>query len=69
MVRHLLRHKMRDQVGEVGFDAFATIVVNCDNVGPCTLHNAAPAPQPGDPDHYLTFLQRISAAYAARFAA
>lgn len=67
MVRHLRGLKMRGQVGEVGFDAFATVVVNCDNVGECTLHTGAPAPQPGEPDHYLTFLQRISAAYAERY--
>lgn len=69
MVNHLRGLKMSDQSGDVGFDAFATIVINCDNVGNCTLHTDAPAPQAGDPDHYLTFLQRICAAYAARFGA
>lgn len=68
MVTHLRGLKMRDAAGAVGFDAFAIIVVNCDNVGPCTLHTAAPAPQPGDRDHYSTFLQRISDAYSERFA-
>lgn len=67
MVRHLRGLKMRDRAVQVGFDAFATMVVSCDNVGPCTLHTAPPAPQPGDHDHYLTFLQRISAAYAERY--
>jgi hypothetical protein len=67
MVRHLRGLKMRDRVGEVGFDAFATIVVDCDNLGPATLHTKPPAPQPGDRDHYDTFLDRISRAYTERF--
>lgn len=67
MVTHLRGLKMRDGVGDVGFDAFATIVINCDNVGPCTLHTTSPAPQPGELDHYLTFLRRISAAYVERY--
>lgn len=67
MINHLRGLKMRAASDGVGFDAFATIVVNCDNAGPCALYTAAPAPQPGDPDHYLTFLQRISGAYATRF--
>lgn len=67
MVSHLRGLKMRVGSDGVGFDAFATLVVNCDNAGPCTLHTAAPAPQLGDHDHYLTFLQRLSGAYAERF--
>lgn len=50
-----------------GFDAYATIVVSCDNVSPATLWTASPAPQPGEPDHYETFLSRIVQAYQARF--
>jgi len=68
MVKHLQGLAMRDAVGEVGFDAFATIVINCDNTGPCTLHTDPPAPQPGDPHHYESFLKRITSAYAERFA-
>ena len=67
MVNHLRGLLLREKAGEIGFDAFATIVINCDNVGACTLHTASPAPQPGDRDYYQTFLGRISAAYAARF--
>lgn len=67
MVNHLRGLLLREKPGEVGFDAFATIVINCDNVGACTLHTAAPAPQPGERDHYETLVARISAAYAARF--
>lgn len=67
MVQHLRGLKMREGGGVVGFDAFATIVVDCDNVGPCTLVTTKPAPQPGERDHYLTFLQDLSAAYESRF--
>ena len=67
MVKHLRGLLIRERPGEVGFDAFTTIVIDCDNVGACTLHTAPPAPQPGERDHYQTFLSRISAAYAARF--
>ena len=67
MVNHLRGLQIREKPGEVGFDAFATIIIDCDNVGACRLHTAAPAPQPGDKDHYETFLSRLSAAYAARF--
>jgi hypothetical protein len=58
---------IRGRVGAVGFDAYATIVVSCTNQGPATLHTAAPAPQPGDPDHYLTFLERVCRVYTERF--
>jgi hypothetical protein len=67
VVEHLRGLKVREAVGEVGFDAYATIVVDCDNVGPCALHTSPPAPQPGAPDHYQTFLERISRAYQQRF--
>jgi len=67
VVEHLRGLIVRDTPDTVGFDAFTTIVVNCDNTGPCTLHTAEPAPQPGDRDHYETFLQRISCAYADRY--
>lgn len=67
MVKHLRGLKMRDKIGEVGFDAFAVIVLDCDNVGPCKLYLDPPAPQPGDLHHYETFIRRISAAYLERF--
>jgi len=68
MIRHLRGLPIRDVPGEVGFDAYATVVVDCDNQTDCTLVEAPPAPQPGDSDHYETFLGRISRAYAERFA-
>jgi len=67
VVEHLRGLKIRQAAGEVGFDAYATIVVDCDNVGVCGLHTSVPAPQPGDPDHYQAFLDRISRAYQERF--
>ena len=68
MVRHLGGLVMRAKIGDVGFDAFAILIVDCDNIGPCRLHTDAPAPQPGNAHHYETFLRNISDAYAARFA-
>lgn len=68
MVRHLRGLVMRDDIDGVGFDAFATIVIDCDNVGACRLVTVSPAPQPGEIDHYLTFLERINQAYSCRFA-
>lgn len=67
MIKHLRGLKTREKVDEVGFDAFATVVIDCDNVGTCRLHTDAPAPQPGDSDHYETFIQRISRAYSERY--
>jgi hypothetical protein len=67
MVNHLKGLIMREKPGEVGFDAFAVIVVDCDNVGECRLHLDPPAPQPGDPHHYSTFLTKIIAAFEERF--
>ncbi len=67
MVRHLRGLRIRDGIGQVGFDAYATIVINCDNRGPATLWTAPPAPQPGDPDHYETFIARIARFYTERF--
>ena len=69
MVRHLRGLPIRASLSEKGFDAFATIVINCDNQNEATLWTGPPAPQPGERDHYTTFLQSIAKAYAARFAA
>jgi hypothetical protein len=67
MVRHLRGLQRRTQPTEVGFDAFATIIVSCDNVGPCIAVSSPPAPQPDELDHYETFLRQITAAYALRY--
>jgi hypothetical protein len=67
MVQHLRGLPVRDQVGGVGFDAYATIVIDSDNQGPATLWTNPPVPQPGDPDHYSTLVQRIVRSYGERF--
>lgn len=67
MVQHLRGLPIRSSVNENGFDAYATIVIDCDNRSPATLWTDTPAPQPGDPDHYDTFITRIAAAYTQRF--
>lgn len=67
MVNHLRRLPIRDEVGKVGFDAYASIVVDCDNVLDVKLWTEPPAPQPGDPDYYDAFIQRIARFYTERF--
>lgn len=68
MVRHLRGLPIREQVGQVGFDAYCTFVVDCDNHSPVILWNDPPAPQPGDRDHYETFIERVARFYTERFA-
>jgi hypothetical protein len=69
MVKHLHALPVRDAVGTVGFDAYASIVIDCENLPkrPVSLCTAPPAPQPGDHDHYDTFVERVSRFYAERF--
>ncbi len=67
MVTHLRGLPVRTGGNDVGFDGYATIVVDCDNQGPAKLWTKPPAPQRGDPDEYQAFLERISRAYADRF--
>jgi hypothetical protein len=68
MIEHLRGLQIREMEGGIGFDAFAAIVVFCENTGPTSLWTSPPAPQPGDVDHYDTFLKRISDSYRERFA-
>jgi hypothetical protein len=68
MVEHLRHLPIRENRNGVGLDAYCTFVVDADNQGHVSLHTAPPAPQPGDPDHYQTFLERISRLYGERFA-
>ena len=67
MVQHLRGLPIRESIDGIGFDAFATVVVDCDNQGPATLWTDAPSPQPGEADHYEAFLNRISHAFDERF--
>jgi hypothetical protein len=68
MVEHLRGLPIRTGRYAAGFDAYATIVVDCDNQKVASLWTAPPAPQPGDRDHYDTFLTALSRAYEERFA-
>jgi len=67
MLRHLRRLPIRDDLTGIGFDAYCNFVVDLDNQGHVSHYSGLPAPQPGDPDHYETFLQRICSSYKARF--
>lgn len=67
MIQHLRGLRVRDDVGQVGFEAYSTIVIDCDNQGPATLWVDQPAPQPGDMDEYTTFLQRVCGFWEDRF--
>lgn len=66
MIHHLRGLPIRDTVGSVGFDAYATIVIESDNLTDARLWTAPPAPQPGDRDHYETFLDRICRFFTER---
>jgi hypothetical protein len=67
MVQHLRGLPIREAIGQIGFDAYATIVIDCDNQNEARLWTAPPAPQPGDRDHYETFLERLCRFYTERF--
>ena len=69
MIWHLRSLPIRESTADKGFDAFTTIVIRCDNQNEATLWTDQPAPQPGERDHYATFLQSIAKAYEERFAA
>lgn len=67
MVSHLRRLPIRNEVGRVGFGAYTTLVVECDNLRAVKLWTAPPAPEPGESDHYNTFIDRIATFYVERF--
>ena len=67
MVNHLRGLPIRNSPSGFGFDAYTTIVVDCDNQGPAFLWTDPPAPQPGERDHYDTFIAQLADAYAMRF--
>ena len=66
MLLHLRGLPIRDEVGKIGFDAYASVVIDCDNVTKVRLWTDPPAPQPGDRDHYATFIARIGRFYDER---
>jgi hypothetical protein len=67
VVEHLRGLPLRTDQSGAGFDAYATIVIDCDNQQVASLWTGPPAPQPGDRDHYDTFLAALSRAYEHRF--
>lgn len=67
MISHLRGLKIRDSTSGVGFEAFCTIVLDCDNVSCARLWTEPPAPQPGDVDHYATYIDRVARFYRERF--
>jgi hypothetical protein len=67
IVEHLRKLPRRDRVDTVGLDALCTFVVELDNQGRVAPWTAPPAPQPGDLDHYDTFLHDICQAYERWF--
>lgn len=67
MIKHLRGLQLRENIDEVGFDAYCTVVIDCDNQSDASLWTGHPAPQQGDPDHYDTFRGRIVRFYNERF--
>ncbi len=58
----------RSRPGEVGYDAFAIVVVECKNDGSSTkIATEPPAPQPGDIFNYSSMIERLAHIYATRF--
>jgi len=43
------------------------IVVDCNNQAGATLWEGPPAPQPGERDHYGTFIECLARFYMERF--
>ena len=67
MVEHLRGLPIRTSLEQAGFDGYITLVVDCDNQNPSSLWTDPPAPQPGDRDHYDTFLDDLARGYSERF--
>lgn len=67
MVEHLRKLPRRRGIDDVGLDAYTSVVIDMNNQGHVELWTAEPAPQPGGPDHYDTFLADICRAYAERY--
>lgn len=67
MVNHLRGLAIRDEVGQVGFDAYATIMIDCDNRTRCELVTDSPAPGLHERDSYANYLARVVRFYEERF--
>lgn len=58
----------RSRPGEVGYDAFAIVVVQCKNDGsPLEVVTEPPAPLSGDIFSYASMIDRLAHTYATRF--
>lgn len=58
----------RSRPGEVGYDAFAIVVVQCKNDGsPLEVVTESPAPLSGDIFSYASMIDRLAHTYATRF--
>jgi len=66
MLAHLRGLPVRPATAADGFDAYCSIVIDCNNIDSVSLSTAPPAPQAGEADHYMTFVERICRAYASR---
>jgi len=67
MVAHLRKLPRRGIADAIGLDAYCSFVIDADNQGHVAAHDAPPAPQPGEVDHYESFLSDICATYTERF--
>ncbi len=67
MVAHLRGLPRRLTLDANGLEAMSTIVVDMNNQGSVELWTTSPAPQPGDPDYYDSFLTDLCEAYVERF--
>ena len=68
VVKMLYDLPRRSKVTDTGFDAFATIIIDCENDGSAvTIKNGPPAPAPLDGHHYATMVDRLAHTYATRF--
>ena len=68
VVQKLRELPRRSRDGEEGYDAFAILVVDCENDGtPVTLVTEPPAPQSGDVDHYEMAVHRLVQLYEQKY--
>jgi hypothetical protein len=67
LIDHLRGLTIRNDAESVGFDAYCNVVITTDNLGGVALWNVPPAPQPGEKDHYGTFIEKIARVYTERF--
>lgn len=60
--------KRRFKPGDVGYDAFAIVLIDCANDGsPVSLATRPPAPPRGDIYEYASMIDRVSHIYSTRF--